>query len=136
VSAGSHSHPIQGQGSINLSSSNGEIKHISFVYYVLGLNRNLLSIGQIAECLVIFDEAKCIVATKTKPSHIVARGKRNPSNSLYFLRSESSNLDINSLTLELPSPISHHTESSHSGSLETSSLLHLQANTYTKTWNP
>ena len=46
VPARSHNHPIQGQGSINLSSSNGEIKRISFVYHILGLNRNLLSIAK------------------------------------------------------------------------------------------
>jgi hypothetical protein len=94
VSAGGHNHPIQGQGSINVSSSSGEIKQISSVYYVPGLNRNLLSVGQIAElgCLVVFDEANCVVATKTKSIQIIAKGRRNPSNGLYFLRSVSSNL--------------------------------------------
>jgi hypothetical protein len=50
----------------------------------------------------MFDEAKCIVVTKSKPTRIVARGKRNPVNGLYFLRSETSNLGINSLMLDLP----------------------------------
>jgi hypothetical protein len=104
ISAGGQNHPIQGQGSINLSSSNREIKRISSVNYVLGLNGNLLLIGQIVElgCLVMFDEVKCIVVTKSTPSRIVARGKRNLSNGLYFLRSETSNLEMNSLFLELP----------------------------------
>jgi transposase InsO family protein len=136
VSAGGHSHPIQGQGSINLSSSNGEIKRISSVYYVPGLNRNLLSVGQIAElgCLVMFDEEKCIVATKTKPSRVIARGKRNPSNGLYFLRSESSNLELNSLTLDLSSQVSYPSEPTLSTQVGTSNSLDLQANT--GIWNP
>ena len=70
VSAGGQNHPIQGQGNVNLSSSTGEIKQVSLVYFVLGFKRNLLSVGQIAElrCLVIFDETRCIVVIKGRPS--------------------------------------------------------------------
>jgi hypothetical protein len=50
----------------------------------------------------MFDEAKCIIMTKSKPTRIVARGKRNPANGLYFLRSGTSNLGMNSFMLELP----------------------------------
>jgi transposase InsO family protein len=105
VSAGGQSHPIQGQGTVNLSSPSGEIKQISSVYFVPGLNRNLLSVGQIVElgCVVIFDEARCIALTKQKPCRIVARGKRDPRNGLYVLSLVSENLHMNSVVLQLSS---------------------------------
>jgi hypothetical protein len=45
VSVGGQNHPIQGQGTVNLPSPSGGIKQISSVYFVHGLNRNLLSVG-------------------------------------------------------------------------------------------
>ena len=73
ISAGGQSHPIQDQGSINLST-NGEVKQVSSMYYVPGLNYNLLSVGQIAElgCLIMFDKQKCVVVTKIRPICVTA----------------------------------------------------------------
>jgi transposase InsO family protein len=104
VSAGGQNHPIQGQGNVNLPSSTGEIKQVSSVYFVPGLKRNLLSVGQIAElgCLVIFDETRCIVVTKSRPSRILAKGRRSPHNGLYYLNAVNSHLQMNSVILEVP----------------------------------
>jgi hypothetical protein len=73
---------------------------------VPGLNRNILSVGQIAElgCFVIFDEARCIALTKQKPYRIVARGKKDPRNGLYNLSSVSKNLHMNLVVLQTTSP--------------------------------
>jgi transposase InsO family protein len=127
MSAGGQSHPIQGQGSIRLSSPTGEIKKISSVYFVPGLNKNLLSVGQITElgCFVVFDEHKCIVATKSTPSRIVARGERSPTNGLYFLKTVVSDLQMNSMALEL----------SQNKKQATISLTALESNSIV-TWNP
>jgi transposase InsO family protein len=104
VSAGGQNHPIQGQGNVNLPSPTGEIKQVSSVYFVPGLKKNLLSVGQIAElgCLVIFDETRCIVVTKDRPSQILARGRRSPHNGLHYLKTVNSNLQMNSVVREAP----------------------------------
>jgi transposase InsO family protein len=114
VSAGGQNHPIQGQGTVNLPSPLGGIKQISSVYFVLGLNRNLLFVGQITElgCFVIFDEARCIALTKQKPCRIVARGKRDPKNGLYVLSLVSENLHMNLVVLQ-PSSFSLEANSCH-----------------------
>jgi hypothetical protein len=61
-------------------------------------------VGQIAElgCFVVFDEHKCIVATKSTPSRIVVRGERSPTNKFYFLKMVVLDLQMNSIALELP----------------------------------
>jgi hypothetical protein len=38
-----------GKGSINIRTKQGEEKHISDVYYVPGLQHNLISIGQLVQ---------------------------------------------------------------------------------------
>ena len=109
VSAADTNHAIHGQGSVNVPSSSGEIKKISSVYYLPGLNRNLLSVGQFTEmgCMVVFDERKCVVVTKLTPCRILATGIRNPGNGLYVLKSVSENLEINSIVLDLPNHMHH-----------------------------
>jgi hypothetical protein len=58
---GEQSLVVQGRGSINLSCVNGEIK-ISNIMYVLGLSKNLSSIGCIVDkdFVLIFDDIKCL----------------------------------------------------------------------------
>jgi hypothetical protein len=69
------------------------------VYFVLGLKRNLLLISQIAKlgCFMVFNEYKCIIATKSIPSKIVATRKRSPTNGLYFLKTIVLDLQMNSM---------------------------------------
>ena len=55
VSATNSNHVIYGQRSVNVPSSFGDIKNISFVSYVPDLNRNLFSIGNFTKmvCMVV-----------------------------------------------------------------------------------
>ena len=109
VSATNINHAIHGQGNVNVPSSSGEIKKISSVYYVLGLNQNLLSVGQFTGmgCMVVFNERKCVVVTKLTPCRILATGIHNPGNDLYVLKSVSENLEINPIVLDLPNRVQH-----------------------------
>jgi hypothetical protein len=51
---------------------------------------------------VIFDETRCIVVTKGRPSQILAKGRRSPHNGLYYLNAVNSHLQMNSVILEVP----------------------------------
>jgi len=68
---------------------------IKGVKYVLGLSKNLLSVGQITNChnLVIFSKTKCLVITDSSPFTKVAIGTRDIHNGLYRLTSLHSNLE-------------------------------------------
>ena len=65
---------------------------------------NLLLVGRNAElgCLVIFDETRFIIVTRSRPSRILAKGKRSPHNGLYYLNAVNSHLQMNSIILEVP----------------------------------
>jgi hypothetical protein len=57
-------------------SQNGGIKKIDNIFFVLGVTKNLLSVGTFANkgCLVVFGLKKCWVLTIVKPKKVVAKG--------------------------------------------------------------
>jgi hypothetical protein len=95
TSAGGQSHYIEGQGVAEIALSNGEIKSIRDVQYVLGLYRNILSIGKIVDLghLALFDQAACFIISKEKPFRVIAKGTRTPGNGFYMLTQLAQNLD-------------------------------------------
>jgi hypothetical protein len=78
---------VHGKGKINIASTFGKIKIIIDFFNVLGLTKNLLSIGMIINKgnNVIFYFHKCLVIHNDDPYIIVAKGVRDPKNRLYKL---------------------------------------------------
>lgn len=62
---------------------------------MLGLYRNVLSVGKVADLghVALFDKTSCVVFTKDKPFRVIAQGKRVPGSGLYKLIQLSRNLD-------------------------------------------
>eukprot|EP01018_Ginkgo_biloba_P025809 Gb_16739 [translate_table: standard] len=56
---------------------NGQVKNITYVRYVLGLKRNLLSVGQMMyqNYKVEFDEGHCFMKDKLNNYAVVAKGE-------------------------------------------------------------
>jgi hypothetical protein len=81
-----HIHGVYGKGKVK-SSNSRKIKIIVDVLYVLGLNKNLLSVEMIVDKrnTMVFDFGKCLVIQKKDPNTIVAKGVRDPNNGLYKL---------------------------------------------------
>jgi hypothetical protein len=61
----------------------------------LGLYRNILSVGKIANLghMALFDQLSCFVISKEKPFRIIAKGARTHGSSLYRLTKLTQNLD-------------------------------------------
>lgn len=70
-----HSYIIVRQRLVDLFLPNGEIKFLKDVYYILGLYKNILSIGQITNLknLCIFNPSKYNVISFKKPHWIVTK---------------------------------------------------------------
>jgi hypothetical protein len=66
--------------------SNGEIKCIYDVIYVLNLKRNFLSIGRIIDesIITLFNFDVYLIVTQSKSPIVVAKGFRDKSTSLYI----------------------------------------------------
>jgi hypothetical protein len=58
------SHDMVGKGSVNVETPSGGIKGITNTLYVLGLKKNLLSIGKVASQGYMFDAKQCLVIHK------------------------------------------------------------------------
>ncbi|KAL3683514.1 hypothetical protein R1sor_001536 [Riccia sorocarpa] len=85
-SAGGKSHKIAGSG--NVIFDDGEIKTIvSDVLYMPDLQKNLLSVGQLADknAVIVFDSQGFLVIRKGKTPLILAKGKRERSSGLYVI---------------------------------------------------
>jgi hypothetical protein len=65
---------------------NGETKKVNDVFYVPGINKNLLSMGAIINkgCVVIFGSQKCWIVISL-PSKLIIEGERDKFNGLYKL---------------------------------------------------
>ncbi len=65
---------------------NGETKKVNDVLYVLGINKNLLSMGAIINkrCVVIFGSQKCWIVMSL-PSKLIVEGEGDKFNGLYKL---------------------------------------------------
>jgi hypothetical protein len=89
-------HIIAGKGSVFIKFPNGEIKRINGVLYVLGIKRNLLSIGCIFDqgYIVKFINSICII--RDMQTHIiVGKGHMLEKRGLYRLQVESiANVEI------------------------------------------
>ena len=99
---------IMGKRSVQLPMQNGEIKTMKDVCYVPGLNRNLLSIGQITNSsnLVLFTSSMYLVLTSKKPYKKIVVGRRDHETRLYKLLSlvktlKSHRMEVLSLPLAL-----------------------------------
>jgi hypothetical protein len=88
---GGQIHGAYGKGKVKLLFSFGKINTIVDVLYVLGLMKNLLSIGMIVDKgnIVIIDFNKCLVVNNQNPNSIVVRGVRDPKNGLHKLEVHS-----------------------------------------------
>jgi hypothetical protein len=80
--ASGHVLPVEGTGTVNLSTS-GEIK-MNNVYYMPGLTSNLMSVGCMADkgFILVFDKEQCLVY-KGGTNQIVGRGIRDQLIGLY-----------------------------------------------------
>jgi len=89
-SATCHMHVVQGKGK-KLVTCNGETKKVSDVFYVLGINKKLLSVGAIINkgYAIIFGSQKCCIVTTNLPSKLIAKGECDKSNGLYKLASSN-----------------------------------------------
>jgi hypothetical protein len=90
-------HVVHGQGDISFHFPNGEITQINNVLYVLGLTKNLLSIGTMINVrfVTVFDFQRCLLFTKGSSSKIVAKGARDQISSLYKLATHVFNIELN-----------------------------------------
>lgn len=84
---GDKSHQVEAKGNV-ARIYNGEIKRIINVLHVPGVTKNLLSVGSITDknCLVIFDHNYCWVVNDKNTDMVLAKGKRDPSNSLSTIK--------------------------------------------------
>ena len=73
--------PMVATSSVKLLVDNEEIK-LRDVYFVPGVTKSILSIGQIVDqgYSLLFDHAQCFVYDGTK---LVGKGLRDPTSSLY-----------------------------------------------------
>jgi hypothetical protein len=85
-SIGGHTHGVYGKGKVK-SSNSRKIKTIVDVLYVLGLSKNLLLVGMIANKgnIMVFDFGKCLIIQNKNPNTIMAKGVKDPNNGLYKL---------------------------------------------------
>jgi hypothetical protein len=79
-----------GKGSINIRTKQGEEKHISDVYYVSGLQHNLISIGQLLQkgYRIYFENGECLILDKKPSNRIIAKVKMT-KNRMFPLRIQS-----------------------------------------------
>jgi hypothetical protein len=96
--ADGRSHGIQGSGSAIVKTSLGKIK-LTDVKYVLGLRKNLISVGSIIDTgnLVVFSKTHCWILDNFDQKYIIATGFRNLQNRLY---SFGSLFEANTVVLE------------------------------------
>jgi hypothetical protein len=80
--ASRHVLPVEGTGTVNLSTS-GEIK-MSNIYYVPGLTSNLISVGCMTDkgFILVFDKDQCLVY-KGGTNQVVGRGIQDQCTGLY-----------------------------------------------------
>jgi hypothetical protein len=70
-----HTYVVQGKGDVNLSSTFG-IKKIIDVLYVLGVTKNLLSVGMIVDkgYPIMFDVQQCILTKTIQLNKVITKG--------------------------------------------------------------
>lgn len=92
-------HPIAGKGTIKFQLSDGSIKKVSNVLYVLGIQKNLLSVGSLTGSgyIACFDKSRCLLFTKNSKTSI-AEGIKNQKNGLYQLIVKEGNYKANMIS--------------------------------------
>ena len=79
---GGESHAIHGTGTATVNTEDGSIK-LKSVKYVPSMQKNLVSVGAIADAgyKIGFSSSVCWITNRQ--GHIIASGKRDPTNGLY-----------------------------------------------------
>lgn len=87
--AGGQSHDVIGVGNVDIQGLSGEIKTISFVLYMLGITKNLLSVGSLTDQqkTLVFNSTGCFVIDKIT-SRIEAFAHRENGKGLYKLQTD------------------------------------------------
>ena len=98
-------HPIKGKEDVDVSLTLGKIKQVKDVYYVAGISKTLMSIGQIADSrhFILFNSESCIIVTKSSPNTVVSTGFRDRNKGgLYRLKLVHANIGekLHALSLE------------------------------------
>jgi transposase InsO family protein len=85
-----HRVSVMGKGSINIRTKQGEEKHISDVYYVPGLQHNLISIGQLVQkgYRIYFENGECVILDKKPSNRLIAKVEMT-KNRMFPLRIQS-----------------------------------------------
>lgn len=81
------------------------------VFYVVGVKRNLLSVGRLTDLshIALFDSKQCYVLNKRNTRKVLLQGERDPRNSLYRL-SKPNSLSMNPLTTLSPTQLMRSTD--------------------------